>query len=292
MSISVIIRTLNEDKYLEELLISIKKQQISDSVEIIIVDSGSTDRTLEISEKYKCVITKISKEDFTFGRSLNIGCDLAKGDILVLISGHCIPTNSLWLQKLVEPIKNRECGYSYGRQVGRDTTKFSEERLFEKYFPAYDGQHISNFFCNNANAAIDKNIWKKYKFNEDLTGLEDMELAKRFNQDNGCIKYVSESCVFHIHNESSKQTKRRYEREAIALQKIMPEIQVTFPDFILFLLTSILSDFKHAQKDKVLLSQFISIIKFRFAQYWGTYQGNKPSRLNSNLEKNKYFYPK
>ena len=72
----------------------------------------------------------------------------------------------------------------------------------------------------------------------------------------------------------------------------MPEIQVTFPDFILFLLTSILSDFKHAQKDKVLLSQFISIIKFRFAQYWGTYQGNKPSRLNSNLEKNKYFYPK
>ena len=63
------------------------------------------------------------------------------------------------------------------------------------------------FFCNNANAAIDKNIWKKYKFNEDLTGLEDMELAKRFNQDKGCIKYVSESCVFHIHNESSKQTK-------------------------------------------------------------------------------------
>ena len=53
MSISVIIRTLNEDKYLEELLISIKKQQISDSVEIIIVDSGSTDRTLEISENIK-----------------------------------------------------------------------------------------------------------------------------------------------------------------------------------------------------------------------------------------------
>ena len=94
-----------------------------------------TDRTIEIAKKYQCRITYITKEEFTFGRSLNLGSEYATGDILIYISGHCIPINNKWLIKLIDPIINHNAGYVYGGQSGRDTTKYSEYKIFEKYFP-------------------------------------------------------------------------------------------------------------------------------------------------------------
>ena len=92
MLTSIIIRTLNEERYLPELLAKISEQHtVLTDQEIVVVDSGSTDSTIEIASSYGCRITHISQEEFTFGRSLNVGCDYAEGDIFVFISGHCIP---------------------------------------------------------------------------------------------------------------------------------------------------------------------------------------------------------
>ena len=78
--ISVIIRALNEEKYLGELLSAVARQKTGSlGVETVLVDSGSTDRTQEIAKSHGTRITTISKEDFSFGRSLNIGCDFARG---------------------------------------------------------------------------------------------------------------------------------------------------------------------------------------------------------------------
>ena len=72
MIVSIVIRTLNEEKYLNELLTEISNQNHPDfDVETIIIDSGSTDNTILIAKKHNCRITYIDKEEFTFGRSLN-----------------------------------------------------------------------------------------------------------------------------------------------------------------------------------------------------------------------------
>ena len=135
--VSIVIRTLNEDLYLSELLESIKNQKHDDfEIETVVIDSGSSDRTIEIAQTYDARITYIEKKDFTFGRSLNMGSDFADGDILVYVSGHCVPTDRLWLTSLIKPIIDGEACYTYGRQQGRDTTKFSERKIFEKYFPS------------------------------------------------------------------------------------------------------------------------------------------------------------
>ena len=205
--VSIVIRTLNEDLYLSELLESIKNQKHDDfEIETVVIDSGSSDRTIEIAQTYDARITYIEKKDFTFGRSLNMGSDFADGDILVYVSGHCVPTDRLWLTSLIKPIIDGEACYTYGRQQGRDTTKFSERKIFEKYFPSSSKIPQEGFFCNNANSAIERKAWLKYKFNEDITGLEDMEIAKRMTEDGYKIGYVSEASVFHIHNETWSQT--------------------------------------------------------------------------------------
>ena len=293
MLVSIVIRTLNEEKYLNKIFAAINSQTTNGqfNIETVIIDSGSVDATLDIAKRNNARITSIKKSDFTFGRSLNMGCDFSNGDILVFLSGHCIPVNSRWLLNMVDKIEESNSDYVYGRQMGRDLTKYSEKKIFDKYFPDNKNHLNDKIFCNNANSAIKRSAWSMYKFNEELTGLEDMELAKRLIQNGGKVSYAYNSLVYHIHDESWAQTKTRYERESFALQFIMPEVQVSFADIIRYITTAIISDFRAAAKDKILFKELLSIIKFRIAQYIGTYKGNKLHKTLSNKRKESYYYP-
>ncbi len=293
MLASVVIRTYNEQKYLDQLLASMFAQKCETvDLDVVIVDSGSTDETLNIAAKYPCRVTHIKKADFTFGRSLNVGCEFAKGDFLLFVSGHCLPTNENWLDELVKPLKEGKASYSYGRQEGKDTTKFSEYQHFEKCFPAYDKVPQEGYFCNNANGAITREAWQLFKFNEDLTGLEDMYLAKQLVEAGHKVAYASRASVFHIHDETWSQVRTRYEREAYALQRIMPEVHFTFGDFCRFFTSSLFSDSAAALNQKTFLKKFPEIFMFRLMHYWGTYKGNHEVRKLSAKMKYHYFYPK
>lgn len=291
MQVSVVVRALNEARYLGELLSSVAEQELDIPVEVVLIDSGSTDGTLDIAEAYGCRITHIEKHEFTFGRSLNRGYEFAQGDILVSISGHCVPASRTWLMSLIAPLREGVAHYSYGRQIGKDTTKYSEKKIFWKYFPETSRIPQKDFFCNNANSAILRSSWQRYRFDEEVTGLEDMELAKRLVSDGAGIAYVAEAPVFHIHDESWSQTKRRYEREAIALQKIMPEIHVSLLDMLRYLFASVMSDVSSAIMEKCFWRELAGIVKFRTAQYWGAYRGNHEHRMLSQRRKENYFYP-
>ena len=292
MKISIVIRTLNEERYLEDLMTSIKSQNIKPhEIEIVVIDSGSTDKTLHISKKYDAKITHIKKSEFTFGRSLNMGTKFSSGDIIVYISGHCIPVDNDWLINLVKPIMLNEADYTYGKQIGKHTTKFSEKMIFKKYFPDHSKIHQKDFFCNNANSAIKRSLWKKFKFDEKITGLEDMHLAKKALSKGFLLSYISDAIVYHIHDETWSQTKRRYEREALALKEIMPEMYISFADTFRYIYASIVADLKFAIKEGVFFKECIGIIRFRIAQYYGAYIGNSIQREISDLNKEKYFYP-
>ncbi|XOV89478.1 MAG: glycosyltransferase [Pseudomonadota bacterium] len=293
MLASIVIRTYNEETYLGELLEAIARQA-GEVVqhEVVIVDSGSTDDTLLIAEKYGCRITHIHQEDFTFGRSLNQGCDFARGDILVFISGHCIPASDSWLDALCRPLVDGVVAYSYGKQQGKDTTKYSEELLFQKFYPVYSKLPQEGFFCNNANAAILRSAWQKFRFNEELTGLEDMHLAKLLVETDHKIGYVADAPVWHIHDESWQRVRIRYEREAYALQRIMPEVHFSLPDFFRYFFSGVLADTAVALNEKVLHNKLMEIILFRFNHYWGTYQGSREMKRLKAERKHNYFYPK
>ena len=269
LKVSVVIRTLNEEKYLAELLSSINSQICDFDVEVVLIDSGSTDSTVLVAEEFLAKVTYIDKEDFTFGRSLNEGCRFATGEIFVLISGHCVPCSEFWLSDLCAPIIDSDVGYTYGLQRGRDTTRFSEERLFAKYYLDENKLPQHGYFVNNANSAIAKAVWEEFLFDENILGLEDMELAKRYTARGGKLGYVASAAVYHIHDESWGQIKRRYEREAIALRQIWPEVKLPLHAAIRYLVIAIVSDLYQAFKLSVFWRNFFSILEFRFAQYWG-----------------------
>lgn len=291
--ISIVFRALNEEKFFEAALIACKSQILDDmTLEIILVDSGSTDRTLEIAKKYDCKIVAIPRNMFSFGRSLNWGCNAASGKHLVFISAHCIPTHDRWLHNLVMPLETGEASYSYGRQVGADESKFSEKQLFAKYFPGESRLQETDFFVNNANSAVLHKVWKKYEFDEEVTGLEDMVLGKKIIESGDKIAYVSDAPVSHIHEENLKQIKNRYYREALTLREVLPEIHMSFFDFLRFTLAGILNDVSAALEQKNLLKNLGSIISFRTMQFWGSYKGQNENKKISREQKEAYYYPR
>ncbi|MCG2592018.1 glycosyltransferase [Ramlibacter sp. XY19] len=292
-AVSVIIRTYNEAKYLDELLSGIAAQERADfDVEVVLVDSGSTDGTLDIARRHGARIVHIRKEDFTFGRSLNVGCRAAAGLVFVMISGHCVPASPTWLKELVRPLLDDGVSCSYGRQIGRDTTKFSEGQLLAKYFPEYSKPKQEGFFCNNANAAVRREVWERFAYNEELTGLEDMYLARQIQESGGTLSYVASAGVFHIHDESWRQVRVRYEREAVALQRILPNVHFNLLDFLVYFVTASFQDILAAARIGRLGREFGAILKFRSMQYWGTYRGSRRHRLVSAAQKHTYFYAK
>jgi rhamnosyltransferase len=289
---SVVIRTLNEARYLDELLSGIRQQRTTDlDCEIVIVDSGSTDATLQIAEKHGCTILHITREQFSFGRSLNIGCEAAQGEMLVITSGHCVPASPEWLHNLCQPLVDDIAQYSYGKQLGGPSSYFSECRVFEKYFPHSSRLPQEGFYCNNANSALLQSVWIKYRFDEELTGLEDMALAQRLVKDGGKVAYVAEAPVYHHHSETWPQVRRRFEREAIALQQIMPNVHVGWFDTVRYTMNSIYGDLRRAAEAKQLMGNITSIIRYRFNQYTGSYRGHQQHRKLSQTEKDQYFYP-
>ncbi|MFT3857434.1 MAG: glycosyltransferase [Aquabacterium sp.] len=293
MKVSIVIRTYNEQKHLDALLQGIERQERDGfDIETVIVDSGSTDDTLKIAHRYPTRIVPIKKEEFSFGRSLNIGCAAATGDVLVFVSGHCIPTGPRWIADLIAPLGQNNVAYSYGGQVGDDTSHFSEKQIFGKYFPNQDKVPQEGFYINNANAALLRSVWVDHRFDEDLTGLEDMHLAKRLVAQGYKIAYVASGAVYHLHSESWAQVRRRFEREAIALQHIMPEVSLAWTDVARYFFSAVFLDMGAALQQRCLRDNFKHILLYRFMQFTGSYRGNHLHRQVSRELKESYFYPR
>ena len=289
--VSIIIRTLNEGKYLGRLLSSIYSQNCKYTFEVVLIDSGSTDKTLEIAKSFKCRITYIDKKDFSFGRSLNRGIEFSRGKYLVFISGHCIPTNEKWLEYLVQPLVDGIVQLTYGRQLAVKESYWSEKQIYMKYFPPEKRLPQEGLFCNNANSALLLSSWRKYHFNEELTGLEDMELSQRLVKDGGKLGYIPEASVYHIHHETWAQVRRRFEREAIALRKIFPEISISKRDVLKYILKGIINDLFPKSGPKPSINELYNIISYRVNQFIGSYKGNNYRSTITDELKNIYFYP-
>lgn len=292
MLISIVIRTLNEARYLGALLQAVERQVLEGfTVQTVLVDSGSTDGTVDIALRHGCKITRIRKQDFSFGRSLNLGCREADGEVLVFVSGHCVPVDQHWLQRLCQPVRDGLADYTYGRQIGGAESRYSECRIFEKYYPLHSAIPQAGYFTNNANSAIARQAWAAHGFDEELTGLEDMHLAKRLHQAGGRVGYVADATVYHYHHETWPQVRRRFEREAMALQMIKPEVQLGLLDVARYLSASITHDLRCATRERRARALWREIIQYRYHQYVGSYRGHHRHRKLSSAEKEAYFYP-
>ncbi len=288
-SCSIIIRAYNEEKYIGRLLEGIQRQTLKD-VEIILVDSGSTDSTVSIAESYGARVVRIPSAEFTFGRSLNYGIKEAKREFIVIVSAHVYPVYPDWLETLLQPFQDERVAVAYGKQRGPEFAKFSEQQIFHQWYPDLSKLNQETAFCNNANTAIRKSLWEENNHDETLTGLEDLAWAKWAKEQGHSIAYVAEAEIIHVHNETPRGVYNRYRREAMALRRIYPEAHFNFYDFLRLTITNILSDLWHAAREGVLLKNISSIFWFRFMQFHGTRMGHRETSLVTPQLREIFYY--
>ncbi len=269
---SIIVRAFNEEKHIGRLLSGIAKQTVRD-VEIILVDSGSTDATLAIASRYPVRVVSIDPDEFSFGRSLNLGCRQARADYLVFASAHVYPVYPDWLDRLLQPFEDRQVALAYGKQRGNSATRFSEAQHFAKLYPDRSDLRQRSPLCNNANAAIRRELWLERAYDETLPGLEDVEWASWAIGAGRCLAYVAEAEVIHVHEETPKQVYNRYRREAIGLKHIRPTERFHLWSFVRLYVSNVLNDLWHAGRERMLRRNWWEILWYRMMQFWGTYRG-------------------
>ncbi len=288
---SIIVRAYNEEEHLGKLLYGIESQEYQDH-EVIVVDSGSTDRTRKIAHSHNARVVRIEKEQFTFGKALNVGCEIAKGEYLVFVSAHVYPVSKGWLGNLLGPFRSEAIRVSYGKQRGGPTNNFSEKCLFQTWFPDTSEVPQRGYFCNNANCAIRKSDWDRRRYDEDLTGLEDLHWAKQAVRDGGKVAYVSDAEIVHVHEENWSQVRNRYRREAIALRGIEDDkLHFSLLDAARLTLVNIAVDAMTSCKNKVLLRTILEIALFRINQFIGTYQGFNLREMSRRELVKRFYYP-
>lgn len=290
-TVSLIVRCFNEERHIGNLLEQVYRQTIRDP-QVVVVDSGSTDSTLDIVARFPAQVVRIEPADFTFGYSLNQGCRAATGTYLVMASAHVLPCGSDWLQRILEPFADPQVALVYGRQVGNEQTKFSEHQLFARQFPAESNFDQRIPFCNNANAAIRRSLWVEHPYDETLSGLEDLAWGKWAVERGHRIAYSADASIVHIHDESPAQISRRHMREALALKQIFPDSHVTVWEFAGLLASTVGRDMLAALGQGKLFGRVFEILLFRTMQYWGTYRGmNYRSPLTHELI-TRFYYPR
>ena len=290
-SVALIIRCFNEERHIGRLLAGAIRQTVPPD-EIIVVDSGSTDATLPIAAEFGVTALSIAPHEFSFGRALNLGLGAARGhDICVFASAHVYPLYDSWLEHLVAALDDDEVALAYGRQQAPPGGRYSEARLLSHWFPAVSAARQRDPFCNNANAAVRRDVWEQLRYDEKLTGLEDLDWAKRAMARGLAISYVAEAPVVHVHDESVAQIVNRYRREAVAHKQIYAEQRMGMPEVLGLAAINIIGDLRAAASERVLTRNAGDIVRFRAAQFYGTHRGFSQAGPVPEALRRRFYYP-
>lgn len=225
LTASILIRTKNEAKDLPKALELIREQSIA-PLDIIVVDSGSTDGTVEIVKQQRDIqLIEIKPEDFTFGGSLNIGCEAAQGDVVISLSAHAFPRDRDWLKNFLKHFDDPQVAGVYGKQLPQREAWPPVQRDYQEFYgdrPRLQTQfdRVYDHTFSNANSAIRLQCWQKHPFNETLSANEDQEWARSMLKLGYKIVYEPEAAAYHSHNEPLLKVYQRTYREALAAKLI------------------------------------------------------------------------
>jgi glycosyltransferase involved in cell wall biosynthesis len=216
---SILVLSKNDAYNIEAGLKAVFSQAFADSFEVIVVDSGSTDNSLEIVKRFPVRLEQIPAESFHHSRTRNFAASLATGEILVFLSQDATPCSNLWLQSLVANFDDPSVGAVYGRQLPKPGSSLEREDALDTVYGEQkfvkDPNHRNGlgyrfYHFSDVNAAIRRIVWEANRFPEDLKVFEDLGIAKRILDAGWKIVYEPEACVFHSHHHTTLGLFKRY----------------------------------------------------------------------------------
>jgi rhamnosyltransferase len=218
--ISIVIPTKDGGDDLARCLDAISRQEIANEVEIIVVDSGSSDGSARRAHSFGAVVREIPASEFSHGGARNLGAETAGGDILVFTTQDAYAADDRWLTHLIEPLRSAESVAGvYGRQLPHDDARPPERYFLDFLYGSKSRiQRLSDpagltyeaTLFSNVNSAIRRSVWLKYPFADDVLMSEDQEWSRRVLLDGLTVVYEPRAVVRHSHAYTIGSAFRRF----------------------------------------------------------------------------------
>lgn len=210
----------NGGEYFVRCLDAVRSQDVRDDVEIVVIDSGSTDGSLDAARVRSARVQEIPSHEFSHGASRNLGARLAAGGTLVFLSQDAIPVDRQWLARLTAPL-SQDDGVAgvYGRQLPTETA-IPPESYFLNFLYGPDPRRqtaasavelsMATTLFSNVNSAMPRSVWERFPFVEDIVMSEDQEWSCRVLLEGFSVAYEPHAAVRHSHNYRLAEAFRRF----------------------------------------------------------------------------------
>jgi len=227
--ISVVIPVRNGGTRLARCLDSIASQRADDDVEVVVIDSGSTDGSADLARSRGARVEVISPQDFRHGWARNLGAELAHGETLVFTSQDAYAVGDSWLATLCEVLAaDSSAAAVYGRQLPHEDARPPERYFLDFLYGAVPRTQIAKetsdlsmdaTLFSNANSAIRRSVWEEFRFADDIIMSEDQEWAVRVLLAGYSLRYEPLAAVRHSHAYSIRSAFRRFFDSGVSAER-------------------------------------------------------------------------
>ena len=245
--VSIVMRSFNEAWALRDTLAMLRRQT-GPSWELIVIDSGSTDGSVEMIREFgPAHFVQIANRDYVPGRVMNHGMRLARANRVLFLNADATPADEHWLEPLAVALENPQVAAVFGRQIPRKDCRAVFACDYERCFGDNRESSKWNHFFSMVSSGLRKDIWSLRGFLENLQYAEDDEYTRWARAQGYKVEFVPESVAIHSHNYTTEQAYKRAFGDAKALAASWPGNESDF-NFAKTVALGWANDFRHDVK--------------------------------------------
>lgn len=245
LAATVTILTYNGERYLPDILSALASQRLDEPFETLVIDSGSTDRTLEIVAEHPEVrLHTIPNSEFGHGRTRNLAAHLARGRVVVYLTHDAVPQHDRWLYEILKPFElNDRVAAVMGKQVARPNCfpllKYEIRSVFAGFGPDFGtslfyrddfitSEAVSNAvaFHSDVNAAARRDVLTGPVPYRDVSYAEDQLLGRDLVAAGYLKAYASRAVVEHSNDLTLREYDDRMADETRGLREVGIDVAV------------------------------------------------------------------
>ena len=304
--VSIVIPTFNGGSTFKKCLRMLFEQDAKVCFEVIVIDSGSTDGTLDALKRYPVRLKQIDPKEFNHGLTRNTGVSLAQGQYVVLMTQDAIPADRNWLAKIITNFEDSLVAGVYCRQVPQADADVLTKRHLNRWLTARENRVINAIQCRNTYnnldalsklelctfdhvcACVRKCVWQGIPYSNTYFA-EDLEWGKKVIEAGYKIVYEPEASVIHSHNRSIRYEYRRtYLCHRRLFELFGLQLVPSFEHAIKFSMLNILRDTRYVLREernwKRKTSMLLRVPFLSFSSVLAQYLGARDERLGNGLK--------
>jgi rhamnosyltransferase len=309
MKVSVIIPTKNPGPIFHKVLSAVLNQATDFDYEVLVIDSGSTDGTVDYIGSLNNAILRlhcIEPSSFGHGRTRNMGIEMTSGQYAVLITHDAMPASENWLDALVSAAdKDDSIAGVFGRHIAYPEASPFTKRELELHFSGFVADPVVciedpgryardqgyrqflHFFSDN-NALVRRSVWETLPY-PDVDFAEDQIWAQKIVEAGFKKAYAHEAVVFHSHDYALGERLQRSFDESYAFYRLFGYVLCADLKSMLRSWVALnLRDISYVRSEGLQKFSLVDIIRMPFdnlMRLMGHYLGARGDRLSPRVRR-------